>query len=122
MRRRRLLLVVGAVALLGVAGFVLLVWLMSPTPTPGVTTPTPAPVPGVTLENFLRLRKGMSTRDVEALLGKPDETLRVTPLRAQLLWHGKLEISLNFFDDDGLIGGCAMPVGSDASQAEVIRR
>lgn len=59
-RRRRLLLVRGAVALLGVAGFALLTWLSGP-----------APAPGVTLENFRRLQKGMSVRDVEALLGKP---------------------------------------------------
>jgi hypothetical protein len=58
MRRGRLLLSLGAVALLGVAGLALLLWLA-----------TPALTPGVTLENFRRLREGMSLRQVEALLG-----------------------------------------------------
>ena len=57
-RRLRLLLGVGAVVLLGVAGFALVLWLISPTPR-------------VSMENFRRLRKGMSERYVEALLGKP---------------------------------------------------
>jgi hypothetical protein len=60
MRRRRLLLVVGAVALL-VTGLALFLWLMGPTP-------------GVTWENFHRLREGMSVIDVQALLGQPYET------------------------------------------------
>lgn len=55
MRRRLLLVGVGLVGLLCV-GFALFVWL---------TTPTP----GVTWENYRRLRIGMSARDVKALLG-----------------------------------------------------
>ena len=58
MRRRRLLLGVGALTLLGVVGFALLTCLSSPTP-------------GVTWENFRRLRVGMSLEDAEALLGQP---------------------------------------------------
>jgi hypothetical protein len=58
MRRRRLLLIVMAATLLVIAGFALFRWLT-----------TPAPPPGVTLENFRRLRRGMSLSEVEALLG-----------------------------------------------------
>lgn len=58
MGRRRLLLGVGAVVLLG--GLALFHWLTAPTP-------------GVTWDNFRRLRKGMSARQVEALLGKPPD-------------------------------------------------
>jgi hypothetical protein len=60
MRRRRLLLAVGMVVLLGVAGFGLH-WLTRPTP-------------GITWDNFRRLRKGLSAKDVEALLGEPHRT------------------------------------------------
>jgi hypothetical protein len=60
MRRLRLLLGVGAVPLLVVAGFGLLLWITRPTP-------------GVTWENFHRLRCGMSERDVKRLLGEPDK-------------------------------------------------
>jgi hypothetical protein len=57
MRRRRLLLCVGVVACLGLAvgGFV---WLT-------------LPPPGVTRENYERIREGMSQADVEAVLGVP---------------------------------------------------
>jgi hypothetical protein len=33
----------------------------------------PRPVPGVTLENFRRLHKGMTSKQVEAILGEPGE-------------------------------------------------
>jgi len=56
-RRRRLLLAVGAVSLLGVAGFALSLWFTSPTP-------------GVTWENHRRLRVGMALSDVKALFGE----------------------------------------------------
>lgn len=62
MSRRRLLILMGAATLLTVAGFVLTLWITSPTP-------------GVTWENFRRLRQGMTEKDVVALLGessKPD--------------------------------------------------
>lgn len=86
MSRRRLLLGAGLVLLL-VAGFA--EWLLWPT--------TPAPTPGVTWENFHRLRQGMSARDVEALLGEPyrqskarwDSNPRVREVRR---WRGD-----NFF-------------------------
>jgi hypothetical protein len=65
MRRRKWLLIVTALALLGVAGFFLFLWATST-----------APVSGVTLENFRRLRVGMSSSEVEGLLGKPQKTLK----------------------------------------------
>src|SRR5262249_29487410 len=58
MGRRRLLIGCGAAILLAVAGFAFVHWL---------TTPPP----GVTLENFRRLRQGMTISEVEALLGEP---------------------------------------------------
>jgi hypothetical protein len=84
MNRRRWLLVVGAVALLGVAGFHLLIWLTISTP-------------GVSLENFRRLRHGMSERDAEALLGKAQDSsaenhrqLHLRPQRLAGGWHQAL--------------------------------
>ena len=95
MRRRRLLLTVGAVALLGVAGFAMFIWLISPTP-------------GVTLENFRRLLEGMSTTDVEALLGEPSkvrESLRGTTR----CWQGE-EVGIDLlFDADRVLFGIAVP-------------
>lgn len=95
MSRRRLLLGVGAVALLGLAGFLLL-WLTSPTP-------------GVTWENFRRLRKGMPTRHVEALLGEPslpDVKQGIWTLR---LWKGE-EVAMSLsFESGALHHGSAFP-------------
>jgi hypothetical protein len=95
MRRRRLLLVVGVVALLGVAGVALLTLLSGPAPTPAVT-----------LENFRLLRHGISERQVEAFLGKPEEasgpTSNTLPVRSgtysgYLHWRdGNVHISLLF--------------------------
>jgi hypothetical protein len=56
MRRRRLLLAAGLLALLGVAGL-LLAWL------------TPHPGAGITKENYERIREGMTFAEVEAILG-----------------------------------------------------
>jgi hypothetical protein len=96
MSRRRLLLGMGSVALLGVAGFVLLLWL---------TTPTP----GVTWENFRRLRKGMSARHVEAVLGEqslPDVKQGIYTLR---LWRGE-EVAMSLTFESGVLHhGSAFP-------------
>ena len=56
-RRRRLLVVLGALALLGVACG-LVVWLMPPKP-------------GITPANYERIEKGMTRRELEDLLAKP---------------------------------------------------
>jgi hypothetical protein len=64
MRRRRLLLGAGALALL-VLG--LACWFAFVLP--------PAPPPGVTEGNFYRLRLGMAEADVEAVLGTPGNPL-----------------------------------------------
>jgi hypothetical protein len=96
MRRRKLLLGVGALAFLGMAGFVLLIWL---------TTPTP----GVTWENYRRLRRGMSIGDVQALLGEPNQTFRLAGSAATRKdwwdeWDTDVEIHL-YFNADRLVNG-----------------
>jgi hypothetical protein len=58
MRRRRLLLGAGLLAVLAFAGVLLAPRLL-------------APEPGVTAENFQRIRKGMTLEEVEAILGQP---------------------------------------------------
>ena len=98
-RRRRLLLRVGAVVLLGLAGFALLLWLTSP--VPGV----------VSWENYRRLRIGMSSSEVEALLGTPQDALPTRDLRYNVwqelrVWHG-FRCSLTFTEEGRLLdGGC----------------
>ena len=82
-RRRLLLFSAGAVALLGLAGFVLFLW-----PT------TPAAAPGITRENFRLLRKGMSACDVTALLGEAHEVHGL-----ERVWRGgEITIWLTFAD------------------------
>jgi hypothetical protein len=56
MRRRRLLLGAGLLALLGLAGLVLAAWLTRPQP-------------GVTEENYGRITYGMTLAEVQGLLG-----------------------------------------------------
>jgi len=86
MRRRRLLVGVGAVALLGVAGFASYLWLTSL-------------APGVTWASFRRLRLLMSSRDVEGVLGKPHETFE-TPAYTNKCWRGhEVVISATFVHD-----------------------
>lgn len=95
MSRLRLHLGVSAVALLGVAGFALSLWLTSPTP-------------GVTWDSFRRLRKGMSTAEVEALLGGRNEVSAwgVEGFTSRLWQDEEVEISL-VFDADRLWKGGA---------------
>jgi hypothetical protein len=65
MRRRRLLLGMGALALLAVTVLLLVSRAL-------------APEPGITRENFGRLRKGMMLNRAEAMLGRP----------ADIVWPG----------------------------------
>jgi hypothetical protein len=89
MVKRRLLLVlaVGLLAGLGVAGWMLL----RPQPLP----PEPPP-PGVTPDNFRRLRQGMSIAEVEAALGEPEKRIEMWALTTQV-WKGEgCRISITF--------------------------
>jgi hypothetical protein len=101
MFRRRLPLSVGAVA-----GFALFLWLMSPTP-------------GITWDNFRRLRVGMSVRDVEALLREPFRMPEHTDYSfiswrgdgTYCLWDGKEVVICLVFGADRLECGWAEPTG-----------
>jgi hypothetical protein len=105
MRRHRLLLITGAVALLGVAGFCVLTWLTSPTP-------------GVTWENFRRLRLGMSARYVEALLGKPFRVAERTDCSIRF-WRGE-EVGIYLaFEADALVSGDALAADLIDPHAEI---
>ena len=102
---RRRLFGVGAVALLGVVGFVTFLWLTSPNP-------------GASWDNFRRFREGMPVRDVEALLGKPCEVYE-SPTYPTRCWRGEeVEISLTFFSDTLLCGYADLSNGD----REYIRR
>jgi hypothetical protein len=106
MRRCRLLLGAGMVALLGVAGFVLFVWL---------TTPTP----GVTWENFRRLRVGMSLEDVEQMLGRQEQSMEWGFGAATRYWWGEdVVVDLTFDTDQRLLNGTASPRGSTLTEWE----
>lgn len=108
MRRRRLLLVVGAVVLLGMAGFVLLLWLTSQ-----------APAPGITWDNFRRLRMGMSVGDVEALLGEPHEIDDLGDGYVVKWWRSQeVTIGLGFNANQRLHLGTADPTGVSPICAE----
>ena len=105
MRRRRLLLGVGAVALLGVAGFFLLLSPTSPTPTPGITR-----------DNFRLLRKGMSVRDVTSLFGEAHEVHGL-----ERVWRGgEITIWLTFADQR-LWSGEANAPGAPTENVECLR-
>jgi hypothetical protein len=84
MGRRRLLVMTGAAALLGVAAFVLFLWLTTP-------------APGITWENFRHLQLGMSANAVQGLLGEPAEALDSS--RAKI-WRGEAVVIYLFFDAD----------------------
>ncbi len=105
-RRRRLLLRVVAVALLSVAGFVLYLWLTRP-------------VPGVaSWENYRRLRMGMSSSEVEALIGKPHKTLKwegdFLGRCTKGVWRTKeIALFLIIDFDRGVIHGIASRPGQD---------
>jgi hypothetical protein len=90
MRRKRLLVIL-VIACAVLAGSVLLFRYLSPGP-------------GVTLENFKRIRKGMTERDVEAILGTAGEKAYMwhTPCR---IWQGKREKVgvVILFSEDGLV-------------------
>jgi hypothetical protein len=102
MRKRRLLLRVGALALLGAAGFLLYCWAVSPTP-------------GVTEKNFRRLRVGMSVSEVEALFGGSGEspTFRSQMVPPLTCWKGEgIEVIVAWDSQESLLyAGLFAPSG-----------
>ena len=92
--RRRFLLRVGAVALLGVAGLAFLLWIARPTPD-------------VTWDNFRRLREGMSEWYVEALLGKPHDVSELGNNSTTRIWQGEGIAVCLIFGGDRLRYGIA---------------
>jgi hypothetical protein len=98
MRRRRLLQGVGVlILLLGLAGYVL----------PKVLIP--APQPGVTRDNFYRLRQDMTEAEVLALLGFGGEEIieTVTPIGLKpRQWDDKKSLRIVlYFDRQGRVAG-----------------
>jgi hypothetical protein len=93
-RRRRRWFAAGiGVLLLATLGFVSFVCL---------TTPPP----GVTLENFRRLREGMSKQEVASILGAPEKELYS---RNTQIWEAEtLTVFLRFESEGALSEGLAM--------------
>jgi hypothetical protein len=57
------------------------------------------PTPGVTLENFRRLRKGMTLDQAQAVLGEPSY-----PIRDGIVWDADDDISIILhLDDNNLV-------------------
>jgi hypothetical protein len=103
MRRRQLLLSLAAMVLLGVGGVVLFLWLTTP-------------APGVTWDNFRRLRAGMSSKKVASLLGERGDVTHQFDGTLQRVWHSEeVTIYLNFDPTDQLLTGTAIPRGMMAS-------
>jgi hypothetical protein len=73
--KKRVLVLSGV--LLGLGLVALVVWLFVP------------PKPGVTAENFHRLRRGMSEQEVEAILGKPGEATVSFTFGPDTYWAGE---------------------------------
>jgi hypothetical protein len=96
--RKRGLVVMGTMPLLGLAGGLLAMWLSIPTP-------------GVTWENDRRLRPGMSDNEIEWILGKAAEASSKL-IYYHKAWKGKEVVIYLCFDTDCqlLQGGAAYPV------------
>jgi hypothetical protein len=110
MRRRRLLLGAGLLALLlGVAGLLLLPRML-------------APKPGVTLENFRRIRRGMTLAEVEAAFGRPaDERVDSAEQHTCLEWaEGQYCVTIVFEDglvEWGMLQDSAYPITDDRTRS-----
>jgi hypothetical protein len=109
MRRHRLLLGVGVLALLlGVAGPFLLLRMTSPEP-------------GITWENFRRIRVGMTAREVELLLGRrPDYHKPIdTAGRFSESWLVDYKLLLIEYRTDGLVSDGLMR-DNDTNDVELL--
>jgi hypothetical protein len=79
------------------------------------------PGPGVTRENFLRIRKGMTEKEVGAILGGPGMVGSVTLGGYKKDWareDGQAHVRIGFFD--GGINGGTVRSGSFSSSGEVL--
>ena len=101
--RRRLLLGMGLVVLFEVAVFALSFWRPM----------RPAPTPGVSFENFRRLRVGMSGSNVERLLGKPQDVFQVSAEATECFWRTQSVVIELIIDPDGLRTGQAVDFVTD---------
>jgi hypothetical protein len=91
MRRRRLLLGAGALALVGLGGLSLFLFLL---PDRGE--------PGINLENFHRLRAGMPLQEVQAIMGRPGATKHLLGRTFQVWQEGSVQIMV-LLDDTGRV-------------------
>lgn len=75
----------------------------------GCVSLTATDQPGVTRANFNRVREGMSRGDVEAIFGRPCDTVRITDASSSL-WIGRPE---NDLDWSGCTGNAEVNFGAD---------
>jgi hypothetical protein len=96
MRRRRLLLIVGALALISLVGLLLASAFLPPEP-------------GVTWENFQEIHEGMMEEEVETIIGGRGETSSPSPedkipkgaVRKE--WRGEFTDVFVIFDQNGAV-------------------
>lgn len=95
-RRKRVLMVLGVFGILAAVGIVAACW-----PSDAEMTP------GISVENFRRLKLGMTVAEVEEILGRPGEFEPLSPNWKQ--WHEEgLFLSVGFGKRDGTVNyACA---------------
>jgi hypothetical protein len=102
--RKRWLVVAGALALVGMASIMLYCWAVSP-------------APGVTEENFHRLRMGMTDREVEVLFGRPADDSS----HRQRRWNSEKAIVFVSLDEQGRVSHACIFDGNDQREPVGLR-
>jgi hypothetical protein len=78
----------------------------------------PGPPPGVTLDNFRRLRQGMTEQEVEAHLGGPGKRVGTGPAAFDLQWESKqLTVFVTLHPGSGtVLDAWAYPAGGVSNE------